>query len=961
MLSKVGVVIRNAEKCILVSLLAAILIKHVYDIVTKASGILANSYIPVFLLVLARIRVPFIFVVLLFHMMALMVHYFFASDFIEVDSRFEISPNNSKVQAEYFFLMFGITFLSLYHAYLIEKLMRQDFIMLSSLKHSKNQAMEILKNMFPEEVVNHVIRDIQEKQEMKAAGSRQEGSRQDGTQSVGVRSIREDCGVVTVLFCDIMHFDSLTENLEARDLVSLLDAVWMMFDRIVQTNNLVKIETVKCTYMAASMSEDVPYGVQQAVITGTAMLDAVEKRVLGMAKTQNNVSVRIGIHTGPAMCGVVGSRKPQFALFGDTVNTASRMQSTGQENHVHVSAGTYEHIREDSRFSWTERKTQVKGKGLMDTYLLNRSSGRRKSTSTEQDRGNQSQAHLPVMSATSSMDTSMKRERSGVRSPPSGGRRRSSEKGSRNSGISDEKHSSNATQRLNATSPHNASDRDSGEDEESELDSATLPPGSVAKASERHLSMTHMNPARAPYTSALSAGKRSGVRLFGYISGQVQDRDHRERILNNQNLKSIWLSYQLCWACYAAESLCLLLGHAWQGRNSNQTAMLGIRVGYVIVALIGSVILHRAGERVKWGTAKTSGCTRFFTDFVALLVFLGFVASTVSNVAFLPDGSEFWNVFESFFFVMVLMHMYRTNLQGNGDLMTFFFSMPAVLSSTITIITVVVCSAFEKSGSLVWECIIYSLLMFATQILAVHGDPRSYRYEHKAICEEHDRVNQLLDSMLPQEVLSEMKMGRLQSAYCYDDMTLLFADIVGFTSYCATHKAEEAVNLVTRLFAEFDESTVMLQIYKVCTIGDAYVVVNEPRQRAADKHSDCLKVFRLAEAMIKIICRVREQVNHESLDMRIGLHCGSFVGGVIGTTRVRFDIWGEDVLIGNQIESEGTAGRICSSNEAKQVLEKCPVGPHLSFALKTTFQLSYSKRVVQTYVIDNAEGTDLLS
>merc|ERR1719198_948444 len=91
--------------------------------------------------------------------------------------------------------------------------------------------------------------------------------------------------------------------------------------------------------------------------------------------------------------------------------------------------------------------------------------------------------------------------------------------------------------------------------------------------------------------------------------------------------------------------------------------------------------------------------------------------------------------------------------------------------------------------------------------------------------------------------------------------------------------------------------------------------------------------------MIEIICRVCVQVNHESLDMRIGLHCGSFVGGVIGTARVRFDIWGEDVLLGNSIESEGTAGRICASNEAKQVLEKCPVGPHLTFSFKKEFEL----------------------
>merc|ERR1719174_3369331 len=159
-----------------------------------------------------------------------------------------------------------------------------------------------------------------------------------------------------------------------------------------------------------------------------------------------------------------------------------------------------------------------------------------------------------------------------------------------------------------------------------------------------------------------------------------------------------------------------------------------------------------------------------------------------------------------------------------------------------------------------FECFIFSLLMSGTQMLAVQGDPRRSREAHRSICEEHDRVNELLDSMLPRELLMDMKHGTLSTAYTYHDMTFLFADIVGFTSYCASHTAEEAVNLVTRLFAEFDESTVELQIYKVCTIGDAYVVVNEPRSKVNDKFDkfgDCERVYHLAAKMIQIIIRVR--------------------------------------------------------------------------------------------------------
>jgi len=430
-------------------------------------------------------------------------------------------------------------------------------------------------------------------------------------------------------------------------------------------------------------------------------------------------------------------------------------------------------------------------------------------------------------------------------------------------------------------------------------------------------------------------------------------------ITNVQDMSAIWVSFQLFLVCYVAESFCLLLGRQknLNSLSSDQLHLLGVRLGYLTAAVAGSVMLHRLGKKLKWRSPppRPGGfgtLADHFTDIVAIIIFIGSVASTVSNVAFLPNGSEFWNVFEAFFFVMVLMHMYRTNLQGN---------VLIILCALVIIVAVVVSGILQNQGSLMWECIVYSLLMTGTQMLAVKGDPRRYRYEHKAIVEENERINQLLDSMLPQELLSDMKTGCLGRAYQYDSMTFLFADIVGFTSFCASHAPEQAVNLVTRLFAEFDESTTELQIYKVCTIGDAYVVVNEPRTKVENQFFDCERVYRLAERMIHIIIRVRGQVDHDSLDMRIGLHCGSFVGGVIGTARVRFDIWGEDVLLGNSVESEGKAGQVCASAEAKQVLEKTHVGGSLKFTYHKAFELSHSKRVVQTYVIENTEGVELLS
>jgi class 3 adenylate cyclase len=570
-------------------------------------------------------------------------------------------------------------------------------------------------------------------------------------------------------------------------------------------------------------------------------------------------------------------------------------------------------IKDETQFIWIEKKTQVKGKGLMDTFLLKRQSARRKSTSTIDDNKSVASDKTPR------------------------GRRKSAER-------------CMITKKSSHTAPPMLSDQRPGTPGDAEkVDEQGFSPGASDKSD---MSPDNQKMTGDPHSSS-SVGNQFGPRrsmmnfsgpvaskfprLIRYLKGK-DDAQQRAMIMNNQDFRSIWLTFLYFCACYAAESFCLVIG---QRDSSHPMLIFCVRSIYLVIALVASVWLHSMGKMCNWGM-QSSRLSSFLTDIVAVIVLIGFVSSIVSNVVFLPDGSEFWNVFEAFFFLMVLMHMYATNLQGK---------LLIILCVLVIIIVVAVTGLLTKGGALMWECIVYSLLMSGTQMLAVQSDPRRHRHEQKAICEEHDRVNQLLDSMLPQEVLSEMKMGRLSTAYHYDNMTFMFADIVGFTSFCASHTAEEAVNLVTRLFAEFDETTVSLQIYKVCTIGDAYVVVNEPRTAVEDKWLDCERVYKLAEKMIDIIIRVREQVNHPSLDMRIGLHAGSFVGGVIGTARVRFDIWGEDVLVGNSVESNGKPGRICASAEAKSILENTAVGPHLTWTYHTDFELTYSKRVVQTYVI----------
>merc|ERR1719379_2197219 len=179
----------------------------------------------------------------------------------------------------------------------------------------------------------------------------------------------------------------------------------------------------------------------------------------------------------------------------------------------------------------------------------------------------------------------------------------------------------------------------------------------------------------------------------------------------------------------------------------------------------------------------------------------------------------------------------------------------------------------------------------------------------------------LLAEMFPAHVVQELvasgndwlhsDVQKLSTCACeYKDMFFMCSDICGFTAFSSSRKPSEVVELVTQLFATFDHMTDQLDLFKVCTIGDAYIAVNmptlervhgieksvKPADRTLDNSNgltpeqvarsnqlvDAHHLFELASGMLAHIRRVADQLEIEDLNMRIGIHRGNFVGGVIG-------------------------------------------------------------------------------
>ncbi|PJZ36971.1 hypothetical protein CH354_12285 [Leptospira levettii] len=179
--------------------------------------------------------------------------------------------------------------------------------------------------------------------------------------------IADKSSEATILFADIVDFTVLSQTMEPEKIVSILNEIFSEFDTIVQNHNLEKIKTIGDAYMVASGIPEAREDHCEAVaLCALDMLSSIEN---GITQDSKPFKIRIGIHTGPVVAGVIGKSKFIYDLWGDSVNTASRMESHGTEGKIHVSKEVYQKLKSNFTFE-TKREIQVKGKGIMETYFL---------------------------------------------------------------------------------------------------------------------------------------------------------------------------------------------------------------------------------------------------------------------------------------------------------------------------------------------------------------------------------------------------------------------------------------------------------------------------------------------------------------------------------------------------------------------------------------------------------------
>ena len=624
----------------------------------------------------------------------------------------------------------------------------------------------------------------------------------------GFRYIAEDKDSVSVLFCEICHFDSIVAAYSPIDLTELLDDVFHQIDELCVTLGVAKIETVGKVYMActglsdfeselASDLQAVPH-TQRALELAFAILTSFKNYRL---QTGALLQFKIGIHTGSVIAGVVGYTKPQFSLVGDTVNTASRMSTTAPEpNTIQVSDSTFQELKATATLcEFTVRTVQMKGKGEQTVYLAKEVAGVSK-----------------TRRRTGSEDASVLRGKSRHRSSIVASLRESLE-------------------------IQEAFEKDSQKQREQMQWLPCAPVSALEEQFRRDNASRHLQDLR--------------LGLHIYMSGlvlrlAVEFRLDTETAVVPGALFALALGMNIC--------LRVRL-EMWSERRWLPWYLIST---YVVVGL--------------------GLCAEYWLAGVPMLTTLEVVLT------------------------LVLMH-YCSGL---------LFQHVLLGSVGILAPWIVICISREPNF---WEYAVFSLLFAIQHCIHKYFDERNERLLFslsELAASEIEKTERLLAHMLPGHAYESLKLEEWVSDRL-SQVTLLFADVSGFTAWASVHTPQEVVTYLSTIYACFDKECTRLGLYKVHTIGDCYVAMSATNNNdLRDPGEECKRMLCLAQAMIEEL-----QDQAEALNMRIGVHCGDVIACITGSQVIRYDIYGNDVLIANRMESCGVPGRVNVSEDVKSLME----------------------------------------
>ena len=350
------------------------------------------------------------------------------------------------------------------------------------------------------------------------------------------------------------------------------------------------------------------------------------------------------------------------------------------------------------------------------------------------------------------------------------------------------------------------------------------------------------------------------------------------------------------------------------------------------------IILHELLLLLSLYLRPKFGRSPFFALSLSILFCLSFIAIYISQFI------------SSFTLNLTYMYFSYHFLQLNFFTGTIFSKnlIPNLIQTSIWL-------AFTFTHSLSFPHISYTITFIAIILFTVFSDEKRMRLNSilkNAAQKEIEKTSLLLSQMMPPHALANLEEGK-QVMDRLNQVTIMFADIVGFTAWSSLRSPSEVVGMLSELFTSFDHICVENDVYKVHTIGDCYVAMGYVNDKNRNPAKEAVNLINFASSIIGEIEKTNLKCGIK-LGMRIGVHTGMITAGIIGTKIVRYDIYGTDVFIANKMESNGEAGKIAVSEETKEILESYLPGVY-HFIEGKEILISQVDKNVKLYFLDVAD------
>ena len=848
---------------------------------------------------------------------------------------------------------------------------------------------------------------------------------------------------VTVLFCMIDNFSEISKHFNADEIIKILNIIYVEFDEICDQTNIYKVETVGEVYMmvAGCPNRSVNHAVKAAK-TSLQMLQAMpmirEKLINSVCGPEatysedpalskkmemfSKIDIKVGLNSGAVTAGVIGETCQRFKLFGDTVNTASRMETNSEPGKITCSQSTFTSIVkiDASRFKFRKRPLlNIKGKGLMPTYFLVGSSG---DSITDFDKdlaenyvrsnifmvrlknsSSSSPEHIKLLQAIDQMEEPVLSQelkpRTNVRTNSPFEYGDSSEASSRHSMINSDGASTidnrDKENIANYIEEERARKSRSGifyllkNHVSSKLSSIDH---KLHDDYHRELSkkLTNRNKPQLPMSQTL-------LLIVGpyFPKFKLTEKEAGFETLYLYNNFVRWVRivrlFLFFWVGQNLVQLMSVIYYFYYSSSSNGkldgtllalqfTPQIVVSMAYIAVSTLKSFYLYHENFLVfVWFVIGLNNVARQTYRTVApnyamiliiimmifsfetipfflriglslLLTIVFFMFSNIYCVTYmdrkvLGEESSFnfdFNItkiarkfcgLEELAYGSFLDEMHRppsprdTELDYDGEKLLNYMHGSIKDTGFETLLRVQTKTIKDSTVDFIMILVFVLLLTYPTWIssyfqkvcfnrVITHEERELEMLKASKTTQDH------LNKLLPGSIVQILQKNPGQSiAEKFNSATILFCDMVGFTKFSGQLDPDELVLFLNHLYSKFDTVLNKYSLYKVEIIGDAlFAVAGCPQELHDDFHA--ARAVCAAHAILEEVKEVSKDLEIP-VKVRIGVHTGDVVAGVVGVKDPRYHLFGETVNTAEMIESTGSAGKVHVSEAAMQSVIGC--------------------------------------